>query len=293
MPKIRDVASIPVYCVRENDDLNHARKEMIRRGVDKLVVLDPEDKVAGIVTVTDLVNDAANLATSVKRRLHLRQGTVKEVMSRDVFTMNAANDAGSAIEEFARRDLVAAPVMDDGDLIGIVTAHDLMPAVRERLEGREMVRNVMDPDVVRLHRHDSLPHALHALAKAHAYGGIVTEAESDVTKVGVITLDMILMHGALEPTAPDGKRVQSTRKLDYGGRASGRHVDYEHAIVEDAMWMEHPTIKYDAGASAATQVIETRKVDVIPVMDEGGAVLGIVTKRHLIGAAARAMKAEA
>ncbi len=65
---------------------------------------------------------------------------VKEVMTRDVVTLNEYMSLREASEAFAKEDISGAPVVDkDGKLIGMVTESDILRAVGEAADKVRMV----------------------------------------------------------------------------------------------------------------------------------------------------------
>lgn len=279
--KVRDLYRAPVYCVRTTDDLYHARNEMISRGVTKLPVLDEASALAGILTLTDLVEDA-NLATSNPSRIRLREGEVANAMTRRPFTLDASEQAVTAARELSRRQVSAAPVLADDALAGILTVHDLLPFVRDRVGGRHRVTDMME-DPVRVHRHDSIARVAAKVLASPSHAALVTESGSDGGFVGLVTLESLLFASALVARSPRGKRIASARKREYGGRKDARHVEEEAQVAEDVMWEDVPTVRPEAGAAAAANRFLHEEADVLPVVHDGQ-VVGMLSKKGFLKA---------
>ncbi len=56
---------------------------------------------------------------------------VKEIMTTDVITTPSNVDVVNAFEELMEHKISAMPVVDDGELVGIITATDLSDAAKK------------------------------------------------------------------------------------------------------------------------------------------------------------------
>lgn len=92
-------------------------------------------------------------------------GTVRDAMSRDVLTVASTTSVREAAEAMARRRVSSALVMDDTDLVGIVTDRDLRSrVVAPGLPGSIPVHDVMTPSPVTSAGEDSLLDAMLRMA---------------------------------------------------------------------------------------------------------------------------------
>ena len=93
-------------------------------------------------TITD---GAANLISRVEELAY--ELTIGEVMSRNVKTIAPGTKMGDVMETFRQARISGAPVVSNGDLIGIVSLEDLIRALRESNiqapVGEYMTRQVM------------------------------------------------------------------------------------------------------------------------------------------------------
>ena len=116
--------------------LEWMRREKIRR----FPVVDKKARLVGIVTHTDLLHAAPSSATSLniwEVTYLLSQVKVKEVMTKEVITV----DEDCLVEEAARimadNKIGGLPVMRDGIVVGIITESDLFKVFLEILGARE------------------------------------------------------------------------------------------------------------------------------------------------------------
>ena len=74
---------------------------------------------------------------------------VKEIMTTDVITTPSNVDVVNAFEELMEHKISAMPVVDDGELVGIITATDLgHNLILDKYELGTDVKSIMIKDVV-------------------------------------------------------------------------------------------------------------------------------------------------
>ena len=120
-----------VYLARSGDALADAAREMRRRHVGCLVVVENAGKMAkpiGILTDRDVV------CGQVRKGADLYCSTVADVMSTELTTVREDEEVADVIKQLARAAVRRAPVVNaTGDLVGILSMDDLLPAVAEDL----------------------------------------------------------------------------------------------------------------------------------------------------------------
>jgi acetoin utilization protein AcuB len=121
---VRDIMSSPAVSIPPAMTLEDAYRVMQQRSIRHLPVLD-EGRLVGVVTDRDLRLATSTFALSP---LSLRR-PVSEVMCAEPMTA----DVGDPVEDVAfrmrERKIGCLPVMDDGQLIGIITGVDLLDAL--------------------------------------------------------------------------------------------------------------------------------------------------------------------
>lgn len=86
-----------------------------------LYVVDEEDHLRGLVSARQLVSAMGKPNT-----------LIRDLMERDVITVNVGDDQEDVAEKVARYDLLAIPVVDDEyRMLGIITHDDVIDVVRE------------------------------------------------------------------------------------------------------------------------------------------------------------------
>ncbi|MBQ6813594.1 MAG: CBS domain-containing protein [Methanobrevibacter sp.] len=108
----REVISIsPKYSIKESVSV------MTENGIGSLPIVDKEGKVVGIVTERDF---ALALAGS------LTNETVGEIMIKDVITTTPGTPIESCSKIMVRNNLRRIPVVEEDNMIGIVTSTDIL-----------------------------------------------------------------------------------------------------------------------------------------------------------------------
>jgi acetoin utilization protein AcuB len=122
---VRDVMKTPVLTVGPEVTLEEAYKLLLEKGIRHLPVV-AEGRLLGIITDRDI-----RLATS-----HLNPegpcpgcARVEEVMTKEVVTAHPLDPVEEAARVMRHRKIGSLPVLEDGEIVGIVTGIDLLDAL--------------------------------------------------------------------------------------------------------------------------------------------------------------------
>ncbi|MEF8782911.1 MAG: CBS domain-containing protein [Haloarculaceae archaeon] len=121
-----------VVTVYMDDTLLDVAEVLRLEGVGSAVVLDPHDEVLGIVTDRDLVVYGQEFAES------LEQTTVNQVLSMAVFSVSPDTSLLDLTEQMRESGVRRVPIMDNGDLLGIVTLDDIVVHLATQLDSPEL-----------------------------------------------------------------------------------------------------------------------------------------------------------
>ena len=117
------------------DALRLMREKKVRR----LPVLDSHKRLVGIVSDKDLLHAEPSPATTLavwEIPELLGKLKVEKVMTRDVITIGEETPLEEAARIMADKKIGGLPVMQGGNLVGIITETDLFKALLELLGGR-------------------------------------------------------------------------------------------------------------------------------------------------------------
>lgn len=130
--RVRDLYSPAAKTTAPDRPLSEAARSMLESHVGALIVVDGDGKGGkpiGMLTDRDIVRGQLRLSAD------LFCLTVGDVMTPDPLILNANIGVTEAIEALQARAVRRAPVVDGaGNLLGIVTLDDLLPAVAHELE---------------------------------------------------------------------------------------------------------------------------------------------------------------
>ena len=119
-----------VLTIKPHDTLKKARELMTKHRVNQLPVV-ADDKVVGIVTDRD-VRDAYPSSMRLLRGKDIEEfadsHVVEEVMTFNVVTIGPEASLREAAQHMRKQRFGAVPVIDRGNLVGIITRSDLLDA---------------------------------------------------------------------------------------------------------------------------------------------------------------------
>jgi CBS domain-containing protein len=108
-----------VFTVPKTMQLEDVAKLMLDNGIGSVPVMDDE-KMVGIVSKADFVTLATGIAFD--------KITVKEIMSKKLVTVSPTERIVHARRQMLEAHVARVPVVDDGELVGMITSKDLMRA---------------------------------------------------------------------------------------------------------------------------------------------------------------------
>ena len=109
-----------VFTVPQTMQLDEVAKLMLDNGIGSVPVMDEDDQMVGIVSKADFVTLAVGIAFD--------KIAVKEIMSKDLITVSPTERIVHARRQMIDSHVGRVPVVDDEDLVGMITSKDLMRA---------------------------------------------------------------------------------------------------------------------------------------------------------------------
>lgn len=125
---VADVMTRNPICTSPDTSVTDARALMAKEKINKLPVLDCDNRLVGIITKNDLTRAAPSSATTLdmyELGYLLSKLKVEKVMTKNPVTVAADQVIEEAARIMADKDIGCLPVMQDGLLVGIVTESDL------------------------------------------------------------------------------------------------------------------------------------------------------------------------
>jgi len=128
----RDIMTSPVVTVTPDASLKDAAAALVRHGINAMPVVDDGRRLVGIVSEADLLRPEHPHAAGAGRgspAARKAPRTVREVMTRAVYTMPEDADAAAAARLMLRHGLKSVPVVAGDIVVGIVARRDLLRLV--------------------------------------------------------------------------------------------------------------------------------------------------------------------
>ncbi len=128
----REIMATDIESVDRNDNLRTVEDRMATKQLRHLPVLE-QGEVVGMVTQRDLFKAAMSSAMGYgakAQQAYLQSVRVKEIMTYPVVTIAPDTSVAAAAEMMINKGIGCLPVVDDHQLIGIVTKTDLLRCLR-------------------------------------------------------------------------------------------------------------------------------------------------------------------
>jgi CBS domain-containing protein len=122
---IKDYATASPVILTENMPVMQAIHELVKHRISGAPVLDLHGNLVGMISQKDCLQIA--LSSSYHGET---AGSVADYMNRDVQRLDADNTILEAIEIFVRQGYQRIPVMDENRLIGMISQHDALRALK-------------------------------------------------------------------------------------------------------------------------------------------------------------------
>jgi CBS domain-containing protein len=117
--KIRDVMSRKPVTLRLDDTVSSAAEAMKQNNIGDVLVMDSENKVAGIVTDRDIA------VRAVAEGKDPSATSLDEVCSSNIATVSPDDPVSAAVDMMRERAIRRLPVVEGGKPVGVVSIGDL------------------------------------------------------------------------------------------------------------------------------------------------------------------------
>jgi len=130
--KIEELMSRKVVTVETSSTAFDAAREMLDHDIGCIVVLDRK-KVDGIVTKSDIIREA------VMKRLDPQKIAIETIMTKPAITIQNSSSLSEASELMSKHNITKLPVLEKGELVGIITSSDLVRRTRPKKLAKDMI----------------------------------------------------------------------------------------------------------------------------------------------------------
>ena len=180
-----DLMSQPVNSVEANTPLADAVNLLLEKGVSRLLVTD-KGKPIGFISLSDFV---ASIASEIKTK----RDTVGDVMSDAILVCRGKTPIVSAARAMTSSGWRSVLVVDaKGKILGVVSGYDLLRFVKDGVDKKLIVRDVMHPALT-IDINASLREAADMMINNHHHRLVVIDKnDPDAFPLGAIsTFDIV------------------------------------------------------------------------------------------------------
>ena len=125
---IADIMATELVTFYPNQDIHHAIHTLLEKRISGAPVVDDSGKLIGILSRKDC------LKIAFSSRYHGDWGgQVQDYMVSEVQTLDAGLDITAAVQFFLDASFRRFPVMREGELVGLVSRHDILTALSKDL----------------------------------------------------------------------------------------------------------------------------------------------------------------
>lgn len=271
-----------------NDTVEHARKEMLRRKTDYLLVLDEEENIVGVVTKWNMLF-ALGLKGPLWRRRTKDRYFIDYIMTKNIPRVNPDTPIEDvALEMVNSESEVVFVVNESGEIIGFITKDQIIDAARKLLVDL-LVENVILPGKTgSVHPFHSLYHVVNKMKALYLDALTVYDGSRVLGVVSANRLPFVAFEDAV--TGIKSRRLIWVRKLVRGAARRGRYVKITPLVALDVMV---PYRKYVSPNTLLTRAIDLMKeanLNGIPVLSDDRQVVSIVSKNDILRELARRAK---
>lgn len=241
--------------VRPHDSLLYSIKVMIMEYVPKILVTDEKGTVLGILTQKDVLQYIWRSSQS----RHLNSIAVSEVMKTDFLSVPQNIDALEAASLMVeKRQPLLVVTDDDGKMVGMIIKSDLARYYHMNIRGVHKVSEYMSSPVRVIKEEDTFLNAVEILVK-EKIGRLIVINEHSAIRGSITTTDALYLTPAVRVKDAEIK-------------------------VGDVMSPNVYVVDDGEDLSSASRMMADRKIKGLPVMNDSGALSGIVTTSDVVRA---------
>ncbi len=245
--KVEDFMEKNVVVIREDELASKARAIFRELGIKSLPVVDENDKLSGIITISDLI------------KLPTKTGfLVKDIMSKDVVFTYPNEDILDAARLMLKNRIGRLPVIDEKrNVLGILTMHNVLEAIHRHAikEKIKFVHEIMTKNVVKVGINENI-NKLIEIMSTYQFGGIPVVKNEKV--IGIITRSTLIRRGFIRLSLDD--------------------MPPKHVPLKKLMTTPVITIKQNETVRKALEIMVEKEIGRLPVVNEANRLVGIISR---------------
>jgi CBS domain-containing protein len=135
--KVSEIMTIAAVTDRRDDSLADAAKKMWEQQTGSLLVVEGDNRLVRIITERDILKAVANGAD-------LGVVNVEDVMGREPITVHPGAKLREAAKTMTDHWIRHLPVVDDGQLVGIISTRDVAAVLAGALNEPEAMQQLVE-----------------------------------------------------------------------------------------------------------------------------------------------------
>ncbi len=261
---VKDIMSREVFLVDKDQNIQDALKIMKKHKVSRLPVVNTNShhvkELVGIMTEKDI---ARRLGSSRYGNLAPSHFHASTVMTHLPLTIESNKSIGLAAQIMIENNIGGIPVVDGGEIKGMLTKTDFLNTTKGRSFQEIKVEDRMTADPITIGPQDRLVHARRLIFDEDI--GRLPVTDDDALEGIVTSKDIASSMISFRKVVPDKYKPARIRNL----------------LVEDIMTQNVKTVPGSASIEEVSTIMVENNFSGLPVLDEGE-LTGIITKTDLM-----------
>ena len=266
--KVKNIMSSPVYIIKPDDTVAHARNLMMKHKVGSVLIVD-NTAITGIFTKSDLKLKLFENEAAWKRR-PIDQIPAQSVCTADVVTLSPNTVIGSAAKLMIERKIDHIPIFEK-EIYGIVSKTDIIRFAAENLTDSS-ISDAMTGKAVTVNVSHTLNHIMDEMKKNDVQKVVVMD--NNEKAVGIVSVKDLSANDLIENE--DKRNSKSSKKPSKMPRFSMSAP----FIAEDIMTNIIAADVSESIAAASKKIIENDVVS-LPVT-RNGKIEGMISKDDIL-----------
>jgi len=260
---VKDIMNREVFLVDKDQNIQDALKIMKKHKISRLPVINTSNHVKELVGIMTEKDIARRLGSSRYGNLAPSHFHVSTVMTHNPMTIESGKSIGNAAKIMIENKIGGIPVVDEGEIMGMITKTDFINTCKGRSFQETKVEEKMTADPITIGPQDRLVHARRMIFDEDI--GRLPVMENDELEGIVTAKDIARSMISFRKVVPDKYKPARIRNL----------------LVEDIMTQNVKTISKTASIEQASSIMVENNFSGIPVMEDNN-LTGVITKTDLM-----------
>lgn len=263
--RVKNIMTKDVISIDKDQNVCDALRTIKKNKKSRLIVVntnaDNEKAMVGTMTIKDI---SMKLGSSKYLNMPPAHFHVSTVMTKDVLSIDEDMDVAEAANIMLEKHIGGLPVLDDEELVGILTKSDIIDTCQGKAYENKPVSDYMSTDIISVSPSDRLVHARRVMIDAKIGRLLVMDGEKLVGLLASKDISKAMI--SFRKVVPDKHQAARIRNL----------------IVEDVMTQSITTVADDTSIADVAKLMLEKGVSGFPVSDENNNIVGLITKTDIL-----------